>query len=161
MTWKFNTSFTASGSLYLAKPPSWKYQSHLCSCNANSLQISWRWTLFELMTAISEKRYEFLYIKHIIFMGNTNSKNLHIVKTSCQSMKAIIFWLSFRSLCKFTNKLPCSWHLLDLKLPKKGRKFKQSLEVPILAPELYVFTRKDLCFATCRQVIYEMFIVWI
>ena len=46
-----------------------------------------------------------------------------------------------------------------MKLPKMVRKLKQSLEVPILAGELYVFTRKDLCFGMCPEVIYEMFIV--
>ena len=49
---------------------------------------------------------------------------------------------SFRSLRKFTNKLPCLLNLLDLKLPKMGRKLKQSLEVPILARELYVLQGK-------------------
>ena len=40
-------------------------------------------------------------------------------------------------------------------LPKMGRKLKQSLEVPILTRELNVFTSKDLCFGTCRQVVCE------
>ena len=65
--------------------------------------------------------------------------------------------LSFWSLCKFTNKLPFLWHLLHRKLPKMGRKLKQSLEVPILTRELYVFTRKDLCFGMCWQVVHKMF----
>ena len=43
--------------------------------------------------------------------------------------------------------------LLDLKLPNMGRKLKQSLEIeiPILTHELYVFTRKYLCFSTGRK----------
>ena len=40
------------------------------------------------------------------------------------------------------------WHLLDLKLWKMRRKLKQSLEVPILTRELYIFTRTGLCFGT-------------
>ena len=44
------------------------------------------------------------------------------------------------------------WLLLDLKLPNRGRKLKQSLEIPILTHELYVFTRKDLCLGKDRSV---------
>ena len=58
---------------------------------------------------------------------------------------------SFRSLHKFTDKLPFLWHLLDLKLRKMGRKLKQLPKVPILKRELYVFTRTDLCFSTCPE----------
>ena len=47
--------------------------------------------------------------------------------------------------------------MLDLELLKVERKLKRS----ILTRELYVFTSKDLYFGTCRQVIWEMFIVWI
>ena len=32
-----------------------------------------------------------------------------------------------------------------------GRNLKQSLEIPILMRELYIFTRKDLCFGTGRK----------
>ena len=47
---------------------------------------------------------------------------------------------------------PFLWLLLDLKPPNMGRKLKQSLEIPILTHELYVFTRKDLCFGTgCKS----------
>ena len=69
--------------------------------------------------------------------------------------------LSFRSLREFTDKLPFLWHLLNCKLPKRGRKLLAY--VYILTRELYVFTRKDvhLCFGTCRRVVHEMFIVWI
>ena len=35
---------------------------------------------------------------------------------------------------------------------------KQSLGVPFLTRELYVFARTYLCFSTCRQVVCEMFI---
>ena len=38
-----------------------------------------------------------------------------------------------------------------------GRTLKQSLEIPILTRELYVFTRKDLCFGS--QVVCEIFFV--
>ena len=55
---------------------------------------------------------------------------------------------SFRSLHKFIDRF---FDLLDLKLPNMGRKLKQSLEIPILTRELYLFTRKDLCFGTGRK----------
>ena len=47
---------------------------------------------------------------------------------------------------------PFLWLLLDLKLPNRGRKLKQSLEIPILTRELYVFTRKDLCLGKERSM---------
>ena len=37
-------------------------------------------------------------------------------------------------------------------LPNRGRKLKQSLEIPILTHELYVFTRKDPCLGKERSV---------
>ena len=39
-----------------------------------------------------------------------------------------------------------------------GRKLKQSLEIPILIRELYVFTRKDLCFGTGRKSFAKYFL---
>ena len=45
---------------------------------------------------------------------------------------------TFWSLREFTDILPFLWHLLDRKLPKMGKKLKQSLEVPILTREPYV-----------------------
>ena len=95
--------------------------------------------------------------RHIISMGmkKASKRNLHIVKTSCWWMKAIIFQVFNQSLCKFTDKLSFLWHLLNLKL----RKLKQLLGVPILTRKLHVFTRKYLmCFGMCRQVACEMFI---
>ena len=53
---------------------------------------------------------------------------------------------------------PFLWLLLDLKLPNMGRKLKQSLEIPILTRELYVFTRKDLCFGTGRKSFAKYFL---
>ena len=98
-----------------------KYRNLLCSCDVNGLQISWWWTLFELITAISEMIYEFLCMKHIIFMGNANRKNLHIVKTSRRWMKSIIF----RVFDHFENS-PTNYHGFDtcliFKLPKMWRK---------------------------------------
>ena len=98
-----------------------KYRNLLCSCDVNGLQISWWWTLFELITAISEMIYEFLCMKHIIFMGNANRKNLHIVKTSCRWMKSIIF----RVFDHFKNS-PTNYHGFDtcliFKLLKMWRK---------------------------------------
>ena len=56
---------------------------------------------------------------------------------------------SFRSR-KFIDRFLDSW--LDLKLPNRGRKLKQSLEIPILTRERYVFTRKDPCLGKERSV---------
>ena len=51
--------------------------------------------------------------------------------------------LSFRSLREFTDKLPFLWHLLNCKLPKRGRK--------LLARCLY-FNTWTLCFYKERSV---------
>ena len=53
---------------------------------------------------------------------------------------------------------PFLWLLLDLKLPNIGRKLKQLLEIPILTRELYIFTRKDLCFGTGRKSFAKYFL---
>ena len=39
-----------------------------------------------------------------------------------------------------------------------GRKLKQSLEIPILTRELYIITRKDLCFGTGRKSFAKYFL---
>ena len=97
--------------------------------------------------------------RHIIFMRmkKASKLNFHIVKMSCWWMKAVIY----RVFNHFANSLT-NYHFFDtcliLSYEKRGRKLKESLEVPILTCELYVFTRKDLCFGTCWQVIWEMFI---
>ena len=73
-------------------------------------------------------------------------------------MKAIIF----RVFDHFANS-PTNYCFFDTSLIASYQKGEENclLDVSILTFELYVFTRKDLCFATCRQVVYEMFIVWI
>ena len=106
--------------------------------------------------------HKFLYMKHcwlnktypIIFMGmkKASKQNLHIVKT-CMPMNESYHILSFDH---FTNS-PTNY-LHDHKLRKMRTKLKQSLRVPFLTHELYVFTRTDLCFSTCQQVVCEMFI---
>ena len=50
------------------------------------------------------------------------------------------------------------WLLLDLELLNMGRKLKQSLEIPILTRELYVFTRKDLCFGMGHKLFVKYFL---
>ena len=71
-----------------------------------------------------------------------------LLNRACRWMKAtcIIFRVSITS--QIHRQTTVSWHLLGLKLRKMGRKLNQSLEVPILTRELYVFTRTDLCFST-------------
>ena len=53
---------------------------------------------------------------------------------------------------------PFLWLLLDLKLLNMVRKLKQSLEIPILTRELYIFTRKDLCFSKGRKSFAKYFL---
>ena len=72
-----------------------------------------------------------------------------IVKTSCRSMKAITFQVFDHAIL---------WLLLDLKLPNMGRRLKQSLEIPILTRELYVVTKKDLCFGTGHKSFAKYFL---
>ena len=74
-----------------------------------------------------------------IFMVNANGKNLHILLKRQNAMPInesyTVSYFEF-SIRKFTDKLPCLWHLLHLKLLKMGRKLLQSLEVLILEHEL-------------------------
>ena len=76
------------------------------------------------------------------------------------SMKAIIF----RVFDHFASS-PTNYRFFDTYLIVSYQKGEENclLDVYILTRELYFFTRKDLylCFGTCRQVVYEMFIVWI
>ena len=100
-------------------------------------------------------------MKHIIFVGMKKAlkRNLHFLKRD-MPMNESYHISSFWSLREFTDKLLFLWHLLNCKIPKRGRKLLAY--VYILTRELYVFTRKDvhLCFGTCRRVVHEMFIVW-
>ena len=91
--------------------------------------------------------HTFLYMKHswsnkrpVIFMGmkKASKRNLHIVKTSCQSMKAIIF----RVFDHFANS---PTNLLDLNLPKMGRKLKQSLFQHVNV----MFLQGKFCVSAC------------
>ena len=135
-----------AGILYLAgtEPRSWKYRNLLFCCNANCLQISWQGTAFEFITAISEKRFEFLWMKRIIFVEwkRLRSEICILLKRDMlinESHESYDHISSFWSLREFTDKLPFFfWHLLDRKLSKMGRKSKQSLEVPVLTRELYI-----------------------
>ena len=54
---------------------------------------------------------------------------------------------SFRSLLEFTDKLPVLWHVLNCKLPKRGRK--------LLAWRLY-FNTWTLCFCKERSVFWHV-----
>ena len=53
---------------------------------------------------------------------------------------------------------PFLWLLLDLKLLNMGRNLKQLLEILILTLELYIITRKDLCFGTGRKSFAKYFL---
>ena len=91
-------------------------------------------------------------MKHIFVGVKKASKwNLHLLKRD-KLMNDSYHISSFWSLREFTDKLPFLWNLLNCKLPK--REENCLLDVYILTRELYVFTRKDLCFGTCRQVVY-------
>ena len=101
------------------EPRSWKYRNLLCSCDANGLHakkltkasISIDNSYFQRRDSSSLTWGIAGKTKDIIFMGmkKVSKRNLHIVKPSCRSMKAIIF----RSLRKFTNKLPFLRRLLE------------------------------------------------
>ena len=70
------------------------------------------------------------------------------------------FVQTFERFMKFLIKIIFHCRFFDTSRDhkRKGGKSKQSLEVPNSTRELYVFTRTELCFGTCRQVVYEMFI---
>ena len=70
--------------------------------------------------------------------------------------------LSYFEFDRFTNS-PTNYCFCDTYLIVSYQKGEENclLDVPILTRELYIFTRKDLCFGTCREVVYKMFIVWI
>ena len=93
-------------------------------------------------------------MNHIIFVGmkKASKRNLHLLKRD-MPMNESYHISSFRSL---TN-----YRFFDTYLIVSYQKGEENclLYVYILTRELYVFTRKDLCFGTCRQVVYEMFIV--
>ena len=56
-----------------------------------------------------------------------------------------------------TVSLTLAWSY-TCKLLNMGRKLKQSLEIPILTRELYIFARKDLCFGTGRKSFAKYFL---
>ena len=90
-------------------------------------------------------------------MRKPSKRNLHLLKRG-MPMNESYHISSFRSL--FVNS-PTNYRFFDTYLIVSYQKGKENclLDVSILTRELYVFTRKDLCFGTCRQVVYEMFIV--
>ena len=96
---------------------------------------------------------KFLYTKHYWSnKGHMGMKRLQreiriLLKRHADQWKLSHFKFSI------TMQIHCPflWLLLDLKLPNMGRKLKQLLEIPILTRELYVFTRKGLCFGTGRK----------
>ena len=107
--------------------------------------------------------HKFLYMKHCWSnKGHRGMKRLQseiciLLKRHADQWKLSHFKFSITSQIQ----RPFLWLLLDLKLPNMGRRLKQSLEIPILARELYVFTRKDLCFGTGRKSFAKYFFVWI
>ena len=82
-------------------------------------------------------------MKHIfVGMKKASKRNLHLLKRD-KPMNESYHISSFRSLREFTDKLPFLWHLLNCKLPKRGRK--------LLAWCLY-FNTWTLCFYKERSV---------
>ena len=86
---------------------------------------------------------KFLYLKHCwsnkghVGMKKRQSEICILLKRHANQWKLSHFKFSITQLHRLFL-----WLLLDLKLPNMGRKLKQSLEIPILTRELYVFTRK-------------------
>ena len=72
-------------------------------------------------------------------------------------MKAITFQVFDHFANSSTVSLTLAWSY-TCKLLNMGRKLKQSLEIPILTRELYIFTRKDLCFGTGRKSFAKYFL---
>ena len=97
-------------------------------------------------------------MKHTTFVGmkKASKQNLHLLKHD-MPMNESYHISSFQSLREFTDKLVFFETCLIVSY-QKGEE-NCLLDVYILTRELYVFTRKDLCFGTCRQVVYKMFIV--
>ena len=91
-------------------------------------------------------------------MKKASKRNLHLLKRDKPRMKAIIF----RVFDHLANS-PTNYRFFDTYLIVSYQKGEENclLDVYILTRELSVFTRKDLylCFVTCWQVVYEMFIV--
>ena len=142
----------------LAEPCSWKYRNLLCSFDANHLQISWRWTLFELIRLFQRRDSSFFSILILWEWKRLQSEICICQNVTCRWLKAIIC----RVFDHFANS-PTNYRFFDTYLIASYQKGEENclLDLSILTHELYVFTRKDLCFGTCRQVVYEMFIVWI
>ena len=91
-------------------------------------------------------------------MKKASKRNLHLLKRD----KPMNESYHISSFDHFANS-PTNYRLFDTYLIVSYQKGEENclLDVYILTRELYVFTRKDLylCFGTCRQVVYEMFIV--
>ena len=87
-------------------------------------------------------------MKHIIFVGmkKASKRNLHLLKGD-MPMNESYYISSFRSLREFIDKLPFLWHLLNCKLPKRGRK--------LLAWYLH-FNTWTLCFYKERSVFWHV-----
>ena len=102
--------------------------------------------------------HKFLYMKHCwsnkghLGMKRLQSEICILWKRHADQWKLSHFKFSITQLHRLFL-----WLLLD-KLPNMGRKLKQSLEIPILTRELYVFTRKDLCFGTGRKSFAKYFL---
>ena len=96
-------------------------------------------------------------MKHIIFVGMKKaSKWICILLKYDMLINESYNISSFWSIREFTNRLPFLWHLLDRKLPKMGRKLKQSLEVPILTCELHVLQGK-ICVSVSASRLWNVY----
>ena len=73
-------------------------------------------------------------------------------------MKAIIFRVSDHFANSMTNY--CVFDTCLVLATQNGKKIETVAWSPYFS-ELMFLQGKDLCFCTCRQVIYEMFVVWI
>ena len=145
--------------LYLAEPPFVKISKSFvflwCQLSSNKLTRNSIWinnSYFreEIWVSLDEAYY---------FCGNEKGfkAKFAFVKT-WQADE----WKLFRVFDHFANS-PTNYRFFHTYLIVSYQKGEENclLDVYILTRELYVFTRKDLCFGTCRQVVYKMFIVWI
>ena len=101
---------------------------HICLCYAYE--------------ALSVKQKTFIFIE----LKKPSKRNLHIVKTSCWWMKAILFQV----FDHFANS-PTNYRFFETCLILSYEKWEENwnsrLKSLFLTHELYVFTRKDLCFS--------------
>ena len=150
---KCSTPVSPAGILYLAEPHSWKYQNLLCSCDAKGLQISWRWTLFELMTAIFREEIQVSLHEALLVKQKTCYRYFYSNEKGLKAKFADQWKLSYLEFSIISQihrqtdsvSLTLAW----LQTTKNGKK----IETVTRRPYLNMFT---LCFYKERSVFWHV-----